>query len=182
MKALIAICNVLASALLVLALLLVIAFAGVRLVGLTPYVVTSGSMEPLYPVGSIVYVQETAPEEVQAGDSITFHLSGGAVATHQVWQVDVQERTFRTQGINNLDGNGEIIHDAAPVPFDDLIGTPVLCVPGLGWVYELLQKPAGMCAVGLAAALVILSTLLSPAKREAPGRKKVIPSSDVTDR
>lgn len=182
MKTLMTIWNVLATALLVLALLLVIAFAGLRLVGLTPYVVTSGSMEPLYPVGSIVYVQEAAPEEVQPGDSITFHLSSGSIATHQVWQVDAQERTFRTQGINNLDGNGEIIHDAAPVPFDDLIGKPVLCVPGLGCVYELLQKPAGMCVVALVVALAILSAVLSPAKGEASGRKKVIPSSDVTDR
>lgn len=35
-----------------------IAFAGVRLVGLTPFAVLSASMEPQYPVGSLIYVQD----------------------------------------------------------------------------------------------------------------------------
>lgn len=165
MRALLKIWNIFSVFLLILALLLVVAFAGTRLVGLTPYVVTSGSMEPRYPVGSVVYVEDAAPEEVRAGDDITFHLSGDTVATHQVWQVDAQERVFRTQGINNLDEGGNIIHDAAPVSFDDLIGKPVLCIPNLGAAYGFLRTPTGLCAVAFAAVLVILvSVLTAPAK------------------
>ena len=48
----------------------------------------------------------------------------------------------------------------------------MLCVPGLGCVYELLQKPAGICVVVLVAALAILSAVLSPAKDGASGRKR----------
>ena len=55
-------------AVVVLAILLV----GVRVVGLTPYAVLSGSMEPTYHVGSLIYVRKVAPEDVQIGDPITF--------------------------------------------------------------------------------------------------------------
>ena len=41
----------LTSLLIAAAAVLLVAFAGVRLVGLTPYAVLSGSMEPEYPVG-----------------------------------------------------------------------------------------------------------------------------------
>ena len=37
--------------------LLAIALVGVRVVGLQPYVVLSGSMEPAYHVGSLIYVK-----------------------------------------------------------------------------------------------------------------------------
>lgn len=42
---------------LVVLVVLVAAFAAPRLVGYTPYAVLSGSMEPQFPVGSIIYVQ-----------------------------------------------------------------------------------------------------------------------------
>lgn len=177
MKVLLKICNIFADILLILALLLVIAFVGARFIGYTPYVVTSGSMEPRYPVGSIIYVKEVVPDDVQVEDAITFYLSDDTVATHQVWQIDTKERMFRTQGINNLDENGNIMHDAAPVSFDDLIGKPVLCIPKLGVVYELLQKPVGLCAVVVEVALAILISVLTAPKKETPAKNKGIPSS-----
>ena len=57
----------LVAAVVILAILL----AGVRLVGFTPYTVLSGSMEPAYPVGSLIYVRSAAPEDISAGDAIT---------------------------------------------------------------------------------------------------------------
>ena len=62
--------NILSDVVIVLLLILVIAFAGVRLVGLTPYAVLSGSMEPELPVGSLIYVRETDPSTIQAGDTV----------------------------------------------------------------------------------------------------------------
>ena len=62
--------NILSDVVIVLLLILVIAFAGVRLVGLTPYAVLSGSMEPELPVGSLIYVRETDPATIQAGDTV----------------------------------------------------------------------------------------------------------------
>lgn len=169
--------NIFVDVLLILALLLVFAFVGAKFIGYTPYVVTSGSMQPLYPVGSIIYVKEVAPEDVQEGDSITFYLGEDTIATHQVWEIDTQERTFRTQGINNLDEDGEMIHDATPVSFDDLIGKPVLCVPIIGTLYGLLRTPVGLCAVAFVAILVLLVSVLTASKEET-SKKEGIPSLD----
>ena len=77
--------------------MLLVAFAGVRLVGLTPYAVLSGSMEPEYPVGSLVYVKAVDPLDVEVGDAITFSLPSGTLVTHQVYQIDAESRAFRTQ-------------------------------------------------------------------------------------
>ena len=120
------------------ALSLLIAFVGVRLLGLTPYAVLSGSMEPEYPVGSLIYVASVEPEEVSIGDAITFELGSGTLVTHQVYDVDQANRQFNTQGIANKTGDGEIVHDAQPVPYERLVGKPVLCIP-LPW---LSQQPA----------------------------------------
>lgn len=166
MKMLVKIWNIFADVLLVVALVLVFAFVGAKFIGYTPYVVTSGSMQSIYPVGSIIYVKDAEPQDVQVGDAITFYLSGDTVATHQVWEIDTNQREFRTQGVDNLDENGNIIHDANPVSFDNLIGKPTLCVPKLGVLYEQLQKPFGLCVVAFVAILVVLVSVLTAPKKE----------------
>ena len=84
MKMLVKIWNIFADVLLFIALLLVFAFVGAKFIGYTPYVVTSGSMQSIYPVGSIIYVKDAEPQDVQVGDAITFYLSGDTVASHQI--------------------------------------------------------------------------------------------------
>lgn len=68
---------------------LAILLVGVRVVGLTPYAVLSGSMEPTYHVGSLIYVKEVDPAAIEIGTPITFVVNEDLlVATHRV--VDVQ--------------------------------------------------------------------------------------------
>ncbi len=166
MKWLLKLWNLLVDLVLLAALVLAFGFVGSRFIGYTPFIVTSGSMQSIYPVGSIIYVKEVAPEEVEVGDAITFYLGGDTIATHQVWQVNEAERTFRTQGVDNRDSDGNIQQDAAPVPFDNLIGVPVLCVPKLGIVYETLKQPLGLCIVIFVVALIALVSLLTAPKAE----------------
>ncbi len=64
-------CSIVTGVVLVLAALMLVAFAGVRLFGLTPYAVLSGSMEPEYPTGSLIYVRDVDPADVAVGDAIT---------------------------------------------------------------------------------------------------------------
>lgn len=117
-----AICVVIAAA-------LAVAFAGVRLIGLTPYAVLTGSMEPELPVGSLIFVRSVDPADIQVGDDITFKLQSGSLATHQVWKVDTAAQTFYTQGIANKDQDGNIMHDGAPVAWSNVVGSPVFCIP-----------------------------------------------------
>lgn len=65
--------------------ILAMLLAGIRLLGFSPYAVLSGSMEPAYHVGDLIYVEKVAPEEIKVGDPITFVLNDDLVAaTHRV--------------------------------------------------------------------------------------------------
>ena len=160
----------LVAAVVVLAVLL----AGVRLVGLTPYAVLSGSMEPTYPVGSLIYVKDAGPEDVQVGDPITFVLNEDlVVATHRVIDIDQENGRFYTKG----DANDA--PDGAPVLFENLVGKPVFCVPELGYFSEWITHPPGMY-IAVCAALILLIIVFLPdwlekadeSDRKAAGKKK----------
>ena len=138
---------VLVTGVVILAVLLV----GTRIMGLQVFNVISGSMEPEYSVGDLIYVKTVDPDAVQVGDVITFVLNKDlVVATHRVVAIDAQNRQFTTQGDRND------TPDAAPVHFNNLIGTPVFSIPLLGYVSDYIQHPPGTyVAIG---AIVILAT------------------------
>ena len=77
--------NAVSTVLVLGVVLLAFLLVGVRLVGLTPYAVLSGSMEPTYHVGSLIYVGKIAPEEITVGTPITFVVNEDLLlATHRV--------------------------------------------------------------------------------------------------
>ena len=138
-------------------ILLILLFLGPKLFGIKPFVVTSGSMEPLYTVGSLIYVKEINPNDIEVNDSITFYIENSdIVATHQVYEIDKKNDFFKTQGINNKDENGNIIHDVSPVKFSSLIGKPVLCIPYLGYINSFVTKPIFICLTLIITISVIL--------------------------
>ena len=127
------------TVLVALVVLLAVFLMGSRLVGYQVYNVISGSMEPTYSVGDLLYVKQVDPDSVKVGDPITFVLNEDlVVATHRVIQVDGENRRFYTKGDANETA------DAAPVHFNNLIGIPVFAVPMLGYVSAYIQSPPGM--------------------------------------
>ena len=110
-----------------------------KLFGMQIFSVLTGSMEPVYPVGSVLYVQETTPDQVSVGDAITYSLGDGSeyVMTHRVIQILDTEQAFVTQG----DAND--IADEAPISFSKLIGKPVFCIPKLAVVADFIHTTAG---------------------------------------
>lgn len=146
--------TVVVAAVVLLAVLLV----GVRLVGFTPYTVLSGSMEPNYHVGSIIYVSDVDPMDIKVNDPITYHMSSGTVVTHRVIEV-LNEGTpslaFKTKGDANKDADG------TPVPASAVIGKPQFSIPYLGYVSDYVQKPQGLITVvGAGVVLFIISSVI----------------------
>ena len=136
--------------------LLAVALVGGRVIGLNPYVVLSGSMEPTYSVGDLIYVKTVDPDSVKVGDPITFVLNEDlVVATHRVVAVDGENRQFTTKG----DANST--EDAAPVHFNNLIGVPVFAIPLLGYVSAYIQSPPGMY-VAIAVGVILLAAVFLP--------------------
>ena len=155
---------------------------GVRLFGVQVYSVISGSMEPEYPVGSLIYVKEVKPSEVQVGDVITFVLSNKTPATHRVIGIDKDNQLFYTQGDANYqinDETGEKVYmEDPPVHFNYLIGKPVFKIPLLGYIAYYIQHPPGMyIAIAAGAILLILVFLPDLFKKEKKETKR-IPTDD----
>lgn len=148
----------------VLAVLLV----GVRLIGLKPYTVLSGSMEPVYHVGSLIYVKSAAPEDIKVGDPITFILNKNLdIATHRVVSIDTDKQYFQTKGDAN---NAE---DSTPVHFENLVGTPVFTIPYLGYFSNWISHPPGLyIGISVLFSMVVLIFLPDMLRRaEAADRR-----------
>lgn len=151
MKAIKKIWDVISTLLVVLVVLFAVMLMGSRLVGYQVFNVVSGSMEPTYHVGDLLYVKTVDPDSVRVGDPITFVLNENlVVATHRVISIDAENRRFYTKGDANETA------DAAPVHFNNLIGVPQFSIPKLGYVSDYIQNPPGMyVAIGLVAVLLI---------------------------
>lgn len=115
---------------------------GVRLVGFTPYAVSTGSMEPACHVGSVVYVRHVDAKELEKGDVITFRLGGDALATHRIVEIirDDEGLCFRTKG----DANDAA--DASLVEADRVVGRVCFDIPYLGYCAAYLGSLRGVGA------------------------------------
>jgi signal peptidase len=151
--------NAVSTLIVVLVVILALLLVGVRVIGLQVFTVLSGSMEPAYHTGSLIYVKDVDPFELEAGDVITFMLNEDTVATHRIVGVVPDENDpntirFRTKGDANNMEDGQLVH------YKNVIGTPVFTVPGLGFVANFIQKPPGLYFAIAAAAVILLLAFL----------------------
>lgn len=160
------------TALVVLVVIFAVFLMGSRLVGLQVFNVISGSMEPTYSVGDLIYVKTVDPDSVKVGDPITFVLNEDlVVATHRVTAIDAESRHFTTKGDANA------TEDAAPVHFNNLIGVPVFAIPLLGYVSAYIQSPPGMY-VAIGFGVLLLAAVFLPdafAKKDKKEQKEEDP-------
>ncbi len=143
--------NIGSTAVLILIVLCAVFLMGSRIFGFRVFTVVSGSMEPTYSVGDLIYVKSVSPEEVKVGDPITFVLNEElVVATHRVVEIDEQNQCFYTKGDANDTPDGD------PVHFKNLVGVVKFHIPLLGYVSDYIQHPPGLyVALGSVALLVI---------------------------
>lgn len=143
----------------ILALLVAFLLVGIRLIGLYPYTVLSGSMEPTYHVGSIIYVKKVDPLTLTVGDPITFMLND-TIVTHRIIEVIEDENDptsvrFRTKGDNNdvADG-GDGVH------CNNVIGKPLFSIPYMGYLAVYLQNSSGHFVLFGLCAVLLLSVFI----------------------
>lgn len=171
MKKLKKIWNIFTTAFTVVAILLAVALVGVRLFGFQVFSVLSGSMEPEYHVGSLIYVKEVDYHELKSGDVITFMLSEDLVATHRIVDVypDQDDPTvlrYQTKGDANEAPDGNLVH------YKNVLGTPVFTIPYLGYVADFIQKPPGSyAAIAIGAVLLALMFLPDIFREETPKKR-----------
>ena len=169
--------NVVSSILVVLVVLLALLLVGARVVGLQVFVVLSGSMEPTYRTGSLIYVKKVDPYTIQEGQPITFMMNETTVATHRVVGIvpDEEDPTvirFRTKGDANDAEDGGLVH------YKNVIGRPVFSIPYLGYVADYIQHPPGRYVALSAGAVLLLLVFLPDVFSEDPDKKKKAGAED----
>ena len=144
--------NAVSTVIVVIVVLCAVFLMGSRVLGYRVFNVISGSMEPKYNVGDLIYVKEVDVNTIKVGDDITFVLNENlVVATHQVVRVDAENQRFYTKGLANE------IEDNDPVHFKNVIGVPQFSIPKLGYVSDYVQNPPGMyITIGAGIILILL--------------------------
>ena len=160
MKTILKIWNKVTTVLVALVAVLAVLLVGTRFVGLQPFTVLSGSMEPVYSAGDLIYVKEIDPFQLEEGTIITFMLSEETIATHRIVEVVPDDEDdavirFKTKGDANESEDGGLVH------YKNVIGTPIFSVPKLGYVANFIQEPPGTY-VAIAAGALILALVFIP--------------------
>ncbi|MDY4203947.1 signal peptidase I [Porcincola intestinalis] len=158
-----------------LVVILAVLLVGVRLFGLQVFTVLSGSMEPTYHTGALIYVKEVDYKEIEPGQVITFMLDEKTIATHRVVEVvpddeDPSVLRYKTKGDANEAEDGSLVH------YKNVLGTPVFTIPYLGYLANFIQHPPGMYIAISAGAilliLVFLPDILFDDEEEKNGKEK----------
>lgn len=144
----------LSTGLVVAAIVFAFLIAGIRIFGVQVYGVLTGSMEPAYPTGSLIYVKDVEASELRVNDVITFSVSPGVIATHRIVEIVPDENNpsivrYRTKG----DANREV--DAALVGENNIIGRAMFAIPQLGFLASYIQQPPGIYVAILVCGLMI---------------------------
>lgn len=148
--------NSITTAIIGLMIALVVLIWGFKCLGYDVLVVQSGSMEPVYHVGSLIYVKSVEPEELEVGDVITFELGNGVRGTHRIIEIldNNGEISFITKGdANEMEDNKPVVEDA-------IVGQVKFTIPKLGFFITYIQQPPGTyIAISVAAMLLLLIIL-----------------------
>ncbi|WP_051172121.1 signal peptidase I [Microbacterium indicum] len=106
----------------------------------SPLVIISGSMEPGYPIGTIVYSQEVDASTVEVGDVVTTdRFNGPGTVTHRVIRIEQSEDG---QTILTLKGDNNDTPDRETYTVSE-VGVTRLAIPYIGlpqlWVENVLD-------------------------------------------
>ena len=132
--------------------------SGIGLFGIKIYAVLSGSMEPDYKVGSLIYVKNVDPSDLKEKDVITFKTEKGIVVTHRINEISYDENSekiFRTKG----DANDEA--DDVPIYEKNIIGKPIFTISYLGYLSTMISGKKGkILLIGFGALLIVFTSII----------------------
>lgn len=141
----------------VIVLILLGVFFIPQCMGYQPYNIQTASMTPKYPVGSMIYVKETALEDLEVGDVVTYRTSseGGWVVTHRLTQIDKETGVLVTKGDANNTEDGSI-------SYTSVIGKATnFAIPFLGALVTQYQNSYGkVITIACIVILLVLSFVI----------------------
>lgn len=160
----------------IMAVIIIVALAGLIFLTLAPesggykaLVVTSGSMEPAVPVGSMVFIRNSGT--IQKNDIITFRMSPDlkSLITHRV--VDIRE--VRGKTMYQTKGDAVKEPDIELVPAERVAGSMIFSIPFIGFPVAFGKTQMGVVMlVIIPAAIIVYEELKSIWREVAVIRRK----------
>ena len=126
---------------------------GLYILGIKPYVVLSGSMEPTIKTGSVSFVNSHVKyENIKEKDIIAFKIDDGTLVTHRV--VEITDEGMQTKG----DGNKQ--RDGIVTTKRNYVGKNIFSIPKVGYVVRSVQTTKGKIIYGTVIILLFVSAFL----------------------
>jgi len=154
----------------ILAALTALALVATQITGGHIVTVLSGSMEPTYHTGSLLFVRPVDVSELSAGDVIAYMVSDNVMVTHRVVEVvpdeiDASRLRFRTKGDANAAADEALVSDS------NVVGTPLFSLPLAGYAVNYVQHPPGLF-VAAGTVLIVLAAAFIPPLLDREEEKK----------
>ena len=146
----------------IVALVAVIAviLVGLRMMGYRTFTVVSGSMEPDYPVGALIYVKPMDYKALKVGDVISYVANDDkTVVTHRIVGIKVDSKDssiirFETKGDANAAADSKLVH------YKNVLGSPIIIIPFIGYFAHNIQQPPGIYIALVVGTLLLAWTFL----------------------
>lgn len=133
-------------------------------VGYTPLVVLTGSMEPTYMTGSVIYYKSVSKEELKQGDVITYNADEDTVVTHRIDSID-ENNNYVTKG----DANDSV--DPVSINYENVRGKVVKYnLPYVGYYISFINS--NLYVIAIVAVILISEFLLGGEKTDDINKKK----------
>lgn len=125
-------------------------------------VVLSGSMEPEFSKGDLIFVKETL--EYAENDIVVFQ-DGNTLVVHRIIEID--EDTITTKGDANNAAD-------EPITQEVIKGEVIGCIPFVGEIVNLIKTPLGTLAVAAAAIALVEIPRRREKQKDDDERQKII--------
>ena len=128
-------------------------------VGIQPFVVESGSMEPTIKTGSLCFINKRMPyEDIKKDDIIAFKIPSGAYVTHRV--VEINNKGLITKG----DANGNV--DNVITTPETYLGKNFFSIPKCGFLVKKIQTTPGRIVVATIILVLFIAGILLCKKKK----------------
>lgn len=134
-------------------------------IGIKPYVVISGSMEPAIHKGSLSFINtHTKYEDVKVNDVIAYEAPTSDKVTHRVTEKTEEGLTTR--------GDANKVDDATITKESNFIGKNIFSIPMLGYAVGTLQTTKGKIILGTIIVVILAASFLLDDKTLGKREKK----------
>lgn len=147
-----------------------VAMIVLNFMGIHPFIVQSGSMEPTIQTGSVAFVDQRYDfEKLVEGDVIAFETRPGVLVTHRI--INIENGLIETKGDNNE------VSDGFSTSAENFKGLTRFSIPGLGFLFAWIQTKQGII---LSATIVIMGIVLDYALSDDKKEQKGSRDKEVT--